>query len=237
MPKPKPKPVGRKTAAKPRTKPAPAPEPKKRGPLDWEAIERDFRLDKWTLRELADKHGTDAATIVRHKAKAQQDDPTSWQKDLRPVVRQATNAILTQEAVTKEVNEGQHKVNTVVLAAAELAASVIRRHRDDLVATRAAAMAMLGELNLTTHSADQIAELFEKVTEDLSGPGLAAVQAQFKDFMRLHTRIGSVQKLADTLNKLQVLERKAYDLDDDGKGGGAESFEDRVGDMQDQLPP
>lgn len=240
MPKSTPKPASRKTAAKPPAKtpaPAPAPEPKKRRAPDWEAIERDYRLDKWSLRELADKHGTDAATIVRRKAKDQQTDPTRWQKDLRPVVRQATNAILTQELVNKEINAGQQQVNTAVLAAAELGASVIRRHREDLVATREAAMAMLGELNLTTHSADQIQELFEKVTEDISGPTLAAVQQQFRDFMRLHSRIGSVHKLADTLNKLQLLERKAYDLDDEGKGGGAESFEDRVADMQGDIPP
>jgi len=33
--------------------------------IDWEAIERDYRTDKFTLRELEAKHGTNNATIAR----------------------------------------------------------------------------------------------------------------------------------------------------------------------------
>ena len=209
----------------------------KRHRLDWEAIERDYRTDKFTLRELAAKHTTNAATIVRRQKDDRALDPSRWQKDLGPVVRQATNALLVQQMVNNEVNRGQHEVNNAVLVAAELGKNVILRHREDIQTMRGVAMDMLGELSLTTHKADEIANLFESVVaSELSGPGLAAVQQQFRDFMRLHARVGSAQKLADVLVKLQPAERRAFNLDDEGKGGGSQGWEDLVSDIEGQLP-
>jgi hypothetical protein len=41
----------------------------KRRALDWEAIERDYRTGRFTLRELEAKHGTNNATIARKISK------------------------------------------------------------------------------------------------------------------------------------------------------------------------
>ena len=45
--------------------------------LDWEAIERDYRTGKFTLRELEAKHGANNATIARRAAMA---GPRTWPK-------------------------------------------------------------------------------------------------------------------------------------------------------------
>lgn len=182
------------------------PEPKRRA--DWDAVERDYRTGKFTLRELEAKHGPSYAEISR-RAKKQ-----GWTKDLREVIKQATDAALLREAVT----EAQKDVTQTVLVTAELNKQVILKHRGDIEQTNALAMAMLEELKLATHKPQEIQELFEKVTGDLSGPALTAAQAQFKDFMRVHSRVGSVHKLADTLAKLQTLERKAFGIGEDGDG-------------------
>ena len=173
---------------------------------DWEAIERDYRTGRFTLRELEAKHGPSYAEISR-RAKKQ-----GWTKDLREVIKQATDAAVLRETVT----EAQKNVTEAVLVAAELNKQVILKHRGDIERTNALAMAMLAELQLATHNQDQIQELFEKVTEDVSGQALATAQAQFKDFMRVHSRVSSVHKLADTLAKLQTMERKAFGIGEDG---------------------
>lgn len=184
------------------------PEPKRRA--DWEAIERDYRTGKFTLRELEAKHGPSYAEISR-KSKKQ-----GWTKDLREVIKQATDAAVLRETVTG----AQKDVTETILVTAELNKQVILKHRGDISKTSSLAMDMLNELSLTTHKKEEIEELFEKVTGDLAGPALQAAQQQFKDFMRVHSRVGSVHKLADTLAKLQTLERKAFGIADEGDGDG-----------------
>lgn len=196
---------------------------KKRTPLDWDAIERDWRTGKFTLRELGDKHGTDPATIVRKQKRDRAKDASRWQKDLTEVVRQATNAKLINELVNKEVNEGQQRVTDVVLAAAELNSSVILRHRADIAQLRNIAVGMAGELAVIAEAREEIARLNDILLSDASPAEIEGARRALDDLLKLHNRIGSVQKLADTHTKLQALERKAFGLDDEGSKDDAAS--------------
>jgi hypothetical protein len=190
--------------------------PKKRKRIDWEAIERDYRAGKLTLREMAEKHGLSNPRIC------QVAKDKGWVRgELKDVVRKATTALLIAEHVEGEISNAKRGLSETVIAEAELNKQVILRHRQDLGQTRQVAMDMLSELAATTKNAQELEALFEKVTEDLGGRALESAQQQFRDFMRLHSRIGSVHKLADTLSKLQERERKAYGLDD-GDGGGSD---------------
>jgi hypothetical protein len=220
--------AAKRAQAKP-GKAAPSKTDKKRKRTDWEAIERDYRAGKLTLREIGEKHGVSAGRVC------QVADEKGWQRgELKEVVRKATTALLIAEHVEGEVNKVKQGLNTTILAEAELNKQVILRHRQDLGQTRQVAMDMLGELSLTTKKPEEIEALFEKVTEDLGGNALASAQQQFRDFMRLHSRIGSVHKLADTLSKLQERERKAYGLDDDENKPGT-SLEDLLADVHEDL--
>lgn len=42
--------------------------------------------------------------------------------------------------------------------------------------------------------------------------------AQARDLMKLHTRVASMQRLADSMTCLQTLERRAFGLTDDDGG-------------------
>lgn len=220
--------AAKRAQAKP-GKAAPAKTDKKRKRTDWEAIERDYRAGKLTLREIGEKHGVSAGRVC------QVADEKGWQRgELKEVVRKATTALLIAEHVEGEVKKVKQGLNTTILAEAELNKQVILRHRQDLGQTRQVAMDMLGELALTTKKPEEIEALFEKVTEDLGGNALTSAQQQFRDFMRLHSRIGSVHKLADTLSKLQERERKAYGLDDDENKRGT-GFEDLLADLHEDM--
>lgn len=200
----------------------------KRQRIDWEAVERDYRLGQFSNVELAAKHRTNPATLSR-KIKADQAlDIDRWQKDLTEVVRQATNARLIAELVKdsqdqgqEAAREGQEKVKTAVQVAAEVNVQIIRQHQRDAGSTRALVMDMLAELTLATHKPSELERLSEIMAEgqDANADDVAEARVAVKDMLDIHKRVASIQKLADTLNKLQPLERKAYGIKDDEDAG------------------
>ncbi len=84
--------------------------------VDWEACERDFRTGKFTLRELEAKHNVSYAQIGRRAKK------DGWVKDLRDVIKAATDAALLHESVTK----AQRSVTEAIDVAVETNLRVIR---------------------------------------------------------------------------------------------------------------
>jgi hypothetical protein len=99
---------------------------KVRKAVDWDAIERDYRLDKFTLRELAEKHSVTHTTIARRAEKSQ------WTKDLAKAVRDATSQKLIQDATQQECNTAHQSATEAVLAAADVNVRVITGHRKRL---------------------------------------------------------------------------------------------------------
>lgn len=90
---------------------------------DWEAVERDYRTAKFTLRELAAKYA------CTHQAIGNQIKRHSWTQDLSVAIKQATDTKLVNDLVAKS---GQDVANTV-LAAAEVNSRIILGHRIRLV--------------------------------------------------------------------------------------------------------
>lgn len=199
--------------------------PAGRSRIDWPAVKRDWRTSRFTQVELAKKHGIDPATLNRQIKKDKKADPSDWAQDLTKAVKDATDARLMAEMVKAEVKEGQDQVKDAVKIAAEVNTQIILAHRNRAKAAVDVAMRMLGELDFATMQTDKIEAAFDKITEELSGPSKNLAVQQFRDFMRLHARVGSVHKLMDALAKAQVLERQAFGLDEKAKPPGAE-FED-----------
>lgn len=192
---------------------APAPKvtaPAKRVRTDWDAVHRDYRTGKFTLRELEAKHGADNGLISR---KAKRD---GWTQDLSLAIKQATNAKLIEELVSKEVSSGQQKVSNTVLAAADLNKQVILSHRQDIARARNLANAMLNELHEVTVNPAKLRDLLEVLVggEDMTAAQIADARTAFTDLSRLPTRILSVQRLSQAMTRLQSLERTAFGLDE-----------------------
>lgn len=193
----------------------------KRQPVDWEAVERDYRTGSFTDRELGAKYGR-SHTAIQKRAREH-----GWQKDLAGAVKVATAARLAEsevakvastevaKKVAKQVASAIPATTQVVAALAEVNFQVLTRHRTDIKTTRDLAMDMLHELHLGTHSPEELQALFKLATAGASDDDMAAITQSFRDMMKLHSRVSSVHKLADTLSKLQGLERKAFSLDDD----------------------
>lgn len=188
------------------SKKKPAPPARKR--VDWEAVERDYRTAQFTLRELADKHGATHTTISRRAERE------GWTKDLTQAIRQATNAAVIEATVQQKCTSAHQSATDAVLGAAELNKQVILGQRARVAEATSVVLDLLGELRATTRTPDELQAAFAKITEDLDGLELASAQAQFRDFMRLHNRVGSAHKLMDALAKAQAIERQAFALDE-----------------------
>lgn len=156
--------------------------PVKRVRTDWDAVERDYRTGKFTLRELGARHGISYAQISRKAGEC------SWTKDLQQVIRQATNAALLHDTVTK----AQKNVTETVLVAAELNKQVILGHR-----TRLADLA--GDV---ATAKQKLMEIGKKVV----------------DIREAATFVQAVGNLATATKTLIDQERKAFGLDDEDAG-------------------
>jgi hypothetical protein len=159
--------------------------------IDWPAVQRDYRPGNLTQQELAAKHKLNEATLCRKIKADRAKDPSAWPQDLTELVKQATDARLMAELVKGVAKDGQEQAKTTVLAAAELNAQVILRHR--------------GRLEKLNADADHArAKLIE----------LAAGIADIKEAA---TYVSALEASARTAKIVIEAERKAYNLDDDSK--------------------
>lgn len=176
---------------------------------DWQAVERDYRTGKFTLRELEAKHGPSNSTIARRAARE------GWSQDLSAAVRQATNAKLIAATVQQECSTAQQSAAETVLAAAEIGKAVILGHRSELRQTRGVAMNLLEELA----GSALLAEHQELLAQILAGEGATpADEAQARSTVQralgMSSRITGIKSLAEAITKLHAAERLAFSLDD-----------------------
>jgi hypothetical protein len=159
----------------------------RRSRVDWDAVERDYRTTQLTLRELEKKHGITNSRIAQ-KAKE-----LNWSRDLWPAIRQATDALLIQAEVSKELSKQAEQVtqtlSTTVITAAEIKAAVVMRHRERLEALARDA--------------------------EIAREKLMALNQTITDVKDATTLVSAVEAAVRTEKILIEQERKAHRLDDD----------------------
>lgn len=208
---------------------APAPTPAKGKRTDYEAMERDYRTGSFTDQELATKYGKSRQAVTKMAG------AKGWKKDLTKAVREATRASLIAEEATKKVAEQVAKgvlatVDTVQ-AAAETNKQVILGHRRDIAAAKSLLNSMLSELQQVSVNPTKLQDLLEVLTggDDMTAHQVAEARDAFADLQRLPSRILSVQRVAQAMTRLQMLERKAFGLDEPEQPPPV----DEVGDLSD----
>jgi hypothetical protein len=204
-------------------------------PVDWEAIERDFREAKFSLRELSDIYGPSHETINR-RAKAE-----GWTKDLTKPIAHATQQLVLQAQVDeKRRREGvalklvENGIGTSdaeqIAAAAGNNANVILQHQQDVGQTRQLVQTMVSELSFATHHPDVLARLVDMASDpdelDEDGkPGMSldrrVLRSHLSAHLDLENRIKSVKNLAQAINTMQIAERRAHGMDKDEGGNPA----------------
>lgn len=180
--------------------------PTKAKRADWDAIERDYRTAKFTLRELEAKHGADNGLISRKAKKL------GWTQDLALAIKQATNARLVSELVSKEVSDGQQKVSNVVEVAAEMNMRVIMNHRHGLNDLTDVKRVLLDQIKQAAANMSDLADVIEMVRSP-DDSGMDRANDALKKAMGRSALIDDLKKLADVDEKVRKGEREAFNIE------------------------
>ena len=173
---------------------------------DWEAVERDYRTGKYTLRELETKHGADNGLISR-KAKK-----NGWTQDLAVAIKQATSAKLAEQLVSKEVSKNQQKVSNTIDAAATMGANVILGHRKGLLSITNVKDLLLHQIQQAAVHMAEIADIVEMVRNP-DDNGIDRANDALKKAMGRSALVDDLKKLADVDEKVRKGEREAFNIE------------------------
>lgn len=195
--------------------------------IDWEAIERDYRVGQLSLRALATKHGTTAGAISK-KASA-----GNWVKDASQEVRERTRAALLTEPRKGKAREETGDGNTVssggnaptqgdIEVAVQTNLHVITRHRRDIAKGHGLVNLLFQQLEQAAISRD---ELEDAVIEETAGDENNQRRNRMLKALSLPTHAGVLRDLSTALKNLVPLERQAYNLDDVNT---EETYEERL---------
>lgn len=173
---------------------------------DWQAVERDFRTGKFTLRELASKHNANHSLIGRNAREK------GWTQDLAIAIKQATNAKLVDDLVTGEVHKSTQKVHTVIQAAAEVNKNVILGHRTGLNRLTTIKAKLLDQIEQAAANMVDLAEVIE-MARNPDENGQDRVNDALRKAMGRSALVDDLKKLSDVDEKVRKGEREAFSID------------------------
>lgn len=179
----------------------------------WRRVERAHATGRYSDAQLAERFSREGVTVDRlrrERTRARKLDVASWAVDLTGDVKRASAAILAQQAMIAEGGTAD-----AVMAAARQVAGVLSQHRQDAGSARALMMDLMNELRAATLRPEALDSLFQGIESELEGAELAAFRSQVREFMRLHSRVSSMFKLAQTMQTVQRQERQAFGVADD----------------------
>ncbi|SFO21713.1 hypothetical protein SAMN05216386_2972 [Nitrosospira briensis] len=175
-------------------------------PVDWEAIQNDYRAGIKSLRIMASEYGISHVSIKKRA------DKEGWSKDLVAKIKVATQARLNRAMVNSMVNtERQISEKTLVEVAAETQKNVILNHRRVISRIRAIFLSLLAELETLTNHKHLLEELGEVMNKgDLDQDRLNQL---YNQVIELPMRVAAAKKLVDILKTLVSLEREAFGIE------------------------
>ena len=188
----------------------------KRKKIDWEAVERDYRVGQLSLRALATKHDTTPGAISK-KAKA-----NSWTQDASQEVRERTRAALLTAPRKEQESEETPNGNSVssdgnaptpadIETAVQTNLQVIGRHRRDIAKGHSLVSMLFQQLE---EAATHREEIEDAIGEETKGDENSRRRNQMMKMVGLPTHAGVLRDLSTALKNLIPLERQAYNLDE-----------------------
>jgi transposase-like protein len=179
----------------------------KRRKPDWELIEKSFRLDQFSIREIARRHNINVSSITR-KAKKE-----GWVRDKTEEVRHRTKmAMLKQQGSNKKQHLGNVEVTREDIdLAVETNIVVLSGHRKAIGNGQKIVDILQGHLLDATITRDELEEeVVDATAEDLN----TNRRNQMLKAISLPAHAAVAKDLSVALKNLVGLERVAYSLDD-----------------------
>lgn len=167
-------------------------------PIDWEAIEREYRAGQLSVSEIARQHGV-SHTAINKRAKRD-----GWLRDLSQRVRAEVSARLVSEEVSE--TNAQEAVNVAAARGVEL----VRQHRATLGRASRITEKLLAELGEATDHRDEIEDA---IGQETAGDEGNARRDRMLKAVSLPGRAATARELSQVLKNLIPLERQAFNLD------------------------
>lgn len=204
-------------------------EAKRRNKADIQALERDYRTGKFTLRELEAKHGVNNGTIARWAAK------NGWTQDLTDAIKQATNSRLIAAMVQQECSAAQQGAAETVLIAAEVNTQVIMGHRKGLNRLTRIKERLLDHIEQTVENLPDLAEVIEMVRNPDEN-GIDRANDALRKALGRSAAVDELKKLAEVDEKVRKGEREAFNISSDADELAGKPVKRVVLDFVDAVP-
>lgn len=180
-----------------------------RNQIDWETIEREYRVGQKSLRVLAAEFNTTPGAISKKSKKLQ------WVQDKSDEIRKRTQAALLKET-PKETFIGNSPTREDVNNAVQTNLSVILGHRGDIRQGRDLIKLLAGQLGDVAGARDELEkEIIDETEGDEGKPNLRRRNFMLKA-VSLPVHAGVLRDLSTAIKNLIPLERQAFNLDEPG---------------------
>jgi transposase-like protein len=173
---------------------------------NWAAIEREYRLGRFSVREIAKRHGVGHQSILRHAVKG------GWTQDKSEEVRRRVGARLLLSGPDQqrtrtgpEVEPTEADIEAVVDEKVSIHVAHISMGRD----FRAILLGLANELRETTVA---IGEIQNDIIEATAGDTDGSRRARWMRSVSLPSRITSAASIIASAKSIQWIERLANNL-------------------------
>jgi hypothetical protein len=190
----------------------------KENAIDWDAIERRWRLGNATATQLAAEYSVAVSSITR-RAKER-----GWVQDKREEVGVVANSLLIQSA-SGNSNPNATPSALEVKAAAQAAADVVLEHRQGLRRLKKIHADLLAQMEGVVSNMTAIEEIVIMVRNP-DERGVDRANDALRRAMERPQLVEDLKKLADIDERIRKGEREAFDLDKDDKKSSA--YEDML---------
>lgn len=177
-------------------------------PIDWEAVELEYRAGIRSLADIGAEFGVSAPGIVK-RAKVKE-----WERDLSAKIRAKAEAKVNAAMVNNQVNaEASINEKQIVEINAEMMASVIRGHHKSLGRLGGIIQLLFDRLESELTGTD----LFSQLGELMQSPddsGKDKLNDLYRKVISLPSQTDTAKKLAETLKTQIELERKVFKIEE-----------------------
>lgn len=191
--------------------------------IDWDAIERQYRLGTKSNSQLAQEFGVEVSSIGRRAKKY------GWVASKKEEVEATRESLLIQAALGN-ANPNATPTPLEIKAAAVQGADVVMKHRSGLARLGALRDKLMGEIEAITDNVElfeSLGEMMDQSGEDANGRFKQDKQNEiYRKVISMSGRIDDVKKLAEIDEKVRKGEREAFGIDKNE--GGDARFEEML---------
>lgn len=176
--------------------------------VDWDLVQREYRLGQKTMSQIASDFGIQTSSISR---KAKRD---GWVQDKAPEVKARAKAVLLVSNTEKQ-NAKATPTHDEIEAAAEVRIQVVLGHRKGLTRLRGIKNKLLDQLEQAVDNLPDLAELIEEARRE-NEFGVDKFNDLMRKAMDRPQLVDDLKKLAEIDERTRKGEREAFNLDDEG---------------------